>query len=481
MLMGRVYKFYPAKPLFLASVGVFEIGSAIAGSAPNSIAFIIGRAVSGLGSSGIMSGGMLIMFHTIPLRQRPMWQGMFGMVFALGSVIGPLLGGAFTDSVTWRWCFYINLPVGAISILVTMFVIRLPNQKLDPRGKTLWDKVSQLDPIGNLIFFPGVICLILALQWGGTMYNWGNWRIILLLVFTGVLIIAFVGVQIWKQDGGVIPPRLMKMRSIWSATIFAFFNQAGLMVLMYYLPIYFQAIKGRSPVKSGIMLFPLVLSTVFSVIVSGALVSKLGYYNPFMILSSIIAPIGAGLLTTLTPTTGHSKWIGYQFIYGFGQGLGMQQSMNVVQTVLERSDIATGTSLIMFVRFLGSAVFLPVAQNIFVGRLASNLQNLPGINPAQIIDAGATGFRSLVSDADLPAVLVGYSNAITRSFFVVVGTSCIGLFASFFVEWKSLKVRAAEQAGGATSKAKAIDEESVDEVAEERLSKDAIKEKEVGV
>ena len=163
LLMGKVYKFYPAKPLFIAGCVLFEVGSVVCGAAPSSNAFIVGRAIAGLGASGLFSGLMVIMFHVIPLQQRPIYQGCFGAVFAVASVIGPLVGGSFTDKVTWRWCFYINLPVGAISLVVTSFILHLPNQKLDPKAEGWWARVQQLDPIGNLVFFPGIVCLILAL------------------------------------------------------------------------------------------------------------------------------------------------------------------------------------------------------------------------------------------------------------------------------------------------------------------------------
>src|SRR5277367_6000406 len=123
----------------------------------------------------------MTMFHTVPLHKRPIYAGLFGATFGVASVIGPLLGGVFTDKVTWRWCFYINLPVGAISVLVTTFILKPSNQKLEAQGSDLIAKLKQLDPIGNLIFFPGVVCLILALQWGGTRYPWGSARIIVLL------------------------------------------------------------------------------------------------------------------------------------------------------------------------------------------------------------------------------------------------------------------------------------------------------------
>ncbi|KAL9090656.1 MAG: hypothetical protein Q9165_005144 [Trypethelium subeluteriae] len=447
LLMGKVYKHYPAKPVFLTACALFEIGSAVCGAAPSSKAFIVGRAISGLGSAGMFAGLMVIMFYTIPLQQRPVYQGTFAATFAIASVIGPLVGGSFTDKVTWRWCFYINLPIGAVSIIVTMLILHLPNQKLDAPAEGWYGKLKQLDPIGNLMMFPAVVCLVLALQWGGTVYSWKNARIIVLLVLCGVLCLVFLGIQIWKKEEATVPPRIVKQRSVAAALWFGLFNGAGMMVLLYYLPIWFQAVKGVSAIKSGIMLLPMVLSTVLGALVSGFLISKIGYYAPFFLICSIIQPIGAGLMTTFTPSTGHAKWIGYQVIFGIGLGCGTQQPLTVVQTVLDRPDVAIGSAVMMFTRFLGSAVFLPVAQNIFLNSLVKKLTNLPGISPGAVTGGGATDLRNLASGDDLTTLLSDYNTAIINVFYMVVATCAATIFGSVFVEWRSVRARAQEQAG----------------------------------
>lgn len=441
--MGKVYKYYHVKPLFLSGVLLFEIGSAICGAAPSSTVFILGRAIAGLGSSGMFSGMMVILFHTVPLHQRPIWQGAFGAVFAVASVIGPLVGGAFTQNVTWRWCFYLNLPIGAISILVTAFILKVPNQKLEPLAEGFIGKFKQLDMIGNLVFFPGIVCLVLALQWGGTTYAWSDARIIVLFILFVVFCGAFIGIQIWKQEEGTVPPRLVKQRSIAASIWYAFWNGAGMMTMMYYLPIYFQAIKNVDAVTSGIMLLPMILSVVVASMASGILVSKLGYYNPFFLLSSIMMPIGAGLLSTLTIDSPPREWIGYQILFGLSLGFGSQQPLNVVQTVLTRADISTGAALIMFIRFLGSAIFLPVAENVFINKLVTEAtKNLPKISPSKILEAGATDLRKIVStDAELQILLVDYNSAIMATFYIVVATSALTIFGSVLVEWRKVAAK----------------------------------------
>lgn len=168
LMYGKVYTFFSIKAVFLTAIALFEIGSAICGAAPNSVAFIVGRAVAGLGSAGIMSGAIVILIYSVPLHKRPLYQGMFGAIFGLSSVVGPLLGGAFTSRVTWRWCFYINLPFGGVAIALLIFLLDIPEREETKRS--LRSKLAQLDAIGTTVFLPGVVCLLLALQWGGSKY-----------------------------------------------------------------------------------------------------------------------------------------------------------------------------------------------------------------------------------------------------------------------------------------------------------------------
>ncbi|KAH8694979.1 putative efflux pump antibiotic resistance protein [Talaromyces proteolyticus] len=444
LTFGRLFTFYSPKWIFLLAIIIFEIGSAVCGAAPTSTAFIVGRAVAGMGSCGIFSGAIVIVTDAVPLQKRPMVTGMMGSLFGISSVIAPLMGGAFTDNVTWRWCFYINLPIGAVTILVITFILQANPPPNPSPARTLSDRFHQLDPLGTLAFLPSIVCLILALQWGGTQYSWSNGRIIALFVVFGVLMVAFILIQKWKQETASVPPRFVKKRSIVSGSFFSLCVGGCMILIVYYLPVWFQAIKGVSPVKSGIMNLPLVLSLVVGTIMAGVLVSKLGYFTPFMFLGTIFMSIGAGLLTTFTTTTNHPMWIGYQVILGLGIGFGMQQPSLAAQTILERKDVPTGASLMMLFQSLGGAIFLAVAQTVFdnglVNRVQESLSGEHGQNIAQLVlQAGATGIRNLVSPADLPAVLVAYNSAITKAFYVAVGLSCASIFGALFMEWVSVK------------------------------------------
>jgi MFS family permease len=441
LLFGRIYKFYSTKWVFLTAIGLFEIGSLICGLAPNSNTLIVGRAIAGVGSAGIFSGGMMILFHTIPLHKRPVYFGLFAAISGTASVVGPLLGGVFTEKATWRWCFYINLPVGAIAICVISFILKVPSPK--GAGLTVRAKLSQLDPLGTLCFVPSMICLILALQWGGTAYDWGDRRIVALLVVFGVLLVAFIGIQFWKGENGTVPPRIISQRSISFGVFFTFCNAASMMIFLYYLPIWFQAIKGVSAVTSGIMTIPLVISLVISSFISGAATQRIGYYVPAMIISPTIMSIGAGLITTFKPDTDNAGWIGYQVLFGLGLGAGMQAPNLAAQAVLNSADVAIGVALVMFAQQLGGAIFISVAGNIFTTHLLSSFSQIPESSswiPSTIINMGATDLRNAIPAQYLDIALVDYNSALVRCFDVGLAMACVMIIGALGMEWKNIKL-----------------------------------------
>ncbi|KAL2126044.1 hypothetical protein VTI74DRAFT_1868 [Chaetomium olivicolor] len=236
LLFGRIYKFYNMKWAFLASIVVFEIGSVICGAAPNSTAFIVGRAIAGLGSAGIFSGCMQIMIPMVPLHRRPAFQGIFGAVFGIASVLGPLVGGGFTGGVTWRWCFYINLPIGAVAMVFLFFFWNPPKPNQQPVSWMM--HVKRLDPLGMFFLLPGVVCLFLALEWGGSTYAWNEWRIIVLMVIFALCVVMFVAVEMWKPDYASVPPRVIMQQSVAFGTGFTFFLAGSMLMLVYFVPVW---------------------------------------------------------------------------------------------------------------------------------------------------------------------------------------------------------------------------------------------------
>ncbi|KAF2684726.1 MFS general substrate transporter [Lentithecium fluviatile CBS 122367] len=439
LIYGKFYTFYSIKWVYISALAIFELGSLVCGVAPNSTALIIGRAIAGVGAAGIFSGAILIVANTVPLRQRPTYMGLIGGMYGIASVAGPLLGGAFTDHLTWRWCFYINLPFGAITAAFIIPFFSIPRR--GAKTQATWkEQLVKFDLHGTAVFLPAIVCLLLALQWGGSKYPWNSGRIIALLVICGVLIIAFLTIQVWKGENATVPPRVFANRNVWGSAWYIAMLGASFFILVYYLPIWFQAIKGATATKSGIMNLPAILGLVLISIICGGLVTYIGYYTPFMLISSVVMTIGAGLLSTFEVDTNSPKWIGYQFIFGAGVGFGMQQPLIAVQTALPKHDVAIGTAIIMFSQTLGGALFISVGQNVFTNQLIKNLATVvPDLDPSIVLRTGATELKNAIEHKFLQGVLIAYNQTLSQTFYVSVATGALSIVGAAFVQWKSMK------------------------------------------
>ncbi|KAJ6126668.1 major facilitator superfamily domain-containing protein [Penicillium sp. IBT 18751x] len=437
LIFGRIYKFYNMKWVFLATMVIFEVGSVVCGSAPSSNVFIAGRAIAGFASAGIFSGCMLIIIPLVPLHKRPMFQAMFGAVFGLASVLGPLIGGGFTGSVTWRWCFYINLPIGAAT-WIFMALVWHP-VKVHHESVPLTTHIKRLDPLGTFFLVPGVVCLLLAFQWGGSTYAWNNGRIISLFVLFSILMTAFSAVQSLMPETATIPGRIITQRSILASTIFTFCGVGSMIMTIYYLPIWFQTVKLVNPVESGINTLPLVLSLVIAGFIGGGITKKSGYYVPVMILCPCILSVGLGLLSTLSLDTNSAHWIAYQILCGFGVGIGMQTGGLVVQRILPISDVPAGIALLFFVQQLGGCIFTTVGQTILSNTLVSKLADIQGIDPNLVLSEGATKLASIVAPGNIIVVQRVYNTACRRIFLASMGLTFGALISALAMEWKSIK------------------------------------------
>lgn len=324
-------------------------------------------------------------------------------------------------------------------VIVAVTFILKPTEPFK-KGLTAKEKLLQLDPLGTFFLLPCLICILLALQWGGSSLSWSNGKIIALLVLFGVLLAGFVIVQITTQKTAQIPARIIKNRSMLAGGFFIFCVAGGMMNMIYFIPIWFQAVKGLSAEESGIRTIPLVLSMVLGTITAGAVTGKVGYYTQFAYISAIIMPIGAGMISTWQVDTGHSEWIGYQVLYGYGLGLGMQQAQLAAQTVLKRVDVPIGLSTMVFMQTLSGAIFISVGQNILSSNLVSGISKLvEGLDPTMIVNTGATDLRNLVPAEQLPAVLEAYNHALRQVFLISTGMSAVAILGAVGLEWKTVK------------------------------------------
>jgi len=320
-----------------------------------------------------------------------------------------------------------------------VLILLLKPAKKDVQPASLARQIVRLDPAGTIVFLPATICLILALQWGGLEYPWGDGRMIALFVVMGVLYIAFAAIQIWRGDDATIPPRIIKQRSVAFAALSSVFIGGTLIAMTVYLPLWFQAVKGTSAYQAGIDTIPLVLALVLASILSGIITSKTGYYMPWLYVSVVLCAVGAGLMTTFEVDTSQARWIGYQVLFGFGLGCGMQKQSLAAQTVLSQKDVPTGVSIMFFTQTLGGSIIVSIAQSLFVNDLSDKLPRISGIDVHAILSGGATDLVKTVSPDKLPEVLSQYNDSLILTFYVVVVTSCIMVLPNLGMEWKSVK------------------------------------------
>ncbi|KPA43569.1 mfs multidrug [Fusarium langsethiae] len=388
-LTGKLYMYFNTRWIFLSLFFVFELGNLICGIAQSSTMLIIGRAISGIGSSGIQNGALTIIATAVPIHKRPSLVGILMGVAQLGIVSGPLVGGAFTQYTTWRWCFYINLPIGAICT-VLILIVHIPNHRAATDETVMHLLKTKFDFTGLVMFNPSVVMLLLALQWGGVDYAWDSATIIGLFCGGGVLFAMFI---VWEHRVGtdaMIPMPIVRTRQVWTSCLTQLFLFATVMVASFYLPVYFQSAKDASPFTSGVNLLPSILMLIVAAVSSGALVQKIGYYIPFAASSAIISAIGFGLASTMGPYTSTAKWAGYQILIGFGRGLGLQMPIIAVQANTKPEVTPIAMSILTFSQTFGSAIFVTAANVIFTHELREELiSRLPSLDPDMIIDAGA--------------------------------------------------------------------------------------------
>ncbi|KAI9721626.1 MAG: hypothetical protein M1828_005117 [Chrysothrix sp. TS-e1954] len=432
---GKAYKYFRIKWVYLASIVVFEVGSLICAVAQNSATFIAGRAITGLGVAGSFAGSYIIIGVSAPVKYRPALTGLVSGAYAIASAIGPLIGGALTDSLSWRWCFYINLPFGGAALACCILFLRIP-QHIEPTPASVREKFLQMDLIGFFLFVGSMICFMLAMQWGGVDYAWNSSQVVGTLVGFGVLMIAF-GINEWTQNERALLQRSRLMdRTFTVGCVFLFLIAGNFYILLYYLPIYFQAVKGTDAIESGIRNLPLILGTTLLQVAAGVLIGIVGLYNPFIILGSIITTIATGLLTLLSASSYHSAWIGYQTMVGIGLGLCFNVPIIVTQALTSQDQVAPAIAIMLFFQSFGGALIISAAQAIFQNTLITTLQSLdPGIDPGAVLATGATEIQKSFSPMELRSIDVAYMTGLRRAFYLAIAMAGLASLAAASQKW----------------------------------------------
>ncbi|KAH7087027.1 major facilitator superfamily domain-containing protein [Paraphoma chrysanthemicola] len=447
-LTGRIYKYFDTKWTYLVFFLIFEVGSVICGAATSSAMFIVGRFIAGFGGAGVATGSITIISLCAPLEKRPPLIGLNLAFNLLGLVLGPLIGGAFTSYTTWRWCFYVNLPVGAVAML-GIVPLRIPEENIKPNPLSLLPRIHHyLDLVGFALLAPAVLQLLLALQFGGQAHPWKSATVIGLLCGSVANFVVWGFWNRYRGEDAMLPRSLISRRDVLCSGLYVAFLTSAVYGGIYYLPLYFQAVDGASAIKSAVYLLPLIISQLITAGFSGVAVSKIGYVIPVAVFSTVFLSIGTGLYSLLQPGSSSGKWIGFQILGGIGFGAGLQLAIIAVQAAMNSEELTSGIAFVVFSQAFGPTIAMTLYNVIFLESIKDQIPKLaPNISSTRIVNAGATGFRAFVPAEDLPNVLKAYANSIDRTFYLAAAFATLcGIFL-WGMGWHDLREKKEEGSG----------------------------------
>jgi EmrB/QacA subfamily drug resistance transporter len=431
-LYGKISDLYGRKQVFQAAIVIFLIGSVLSGLAQNMGQLIAFRAIQGLGAGGLLTLALVIVADVVSPRERGRYQGYFGAVFALASVGGPLAGGFFVDNLSWRWVFYINVPLGILALVVTSTVLNLPFRRQE----------HEIDYLGAGVLVAGVSALLLVTVWGGSQFDWTSSIIIGLAVSGVVLLVAFFW---WERRVAepILPPRLFRNGIFNVASALMFVLGVSMFGAMIFLPVYLQLVHGASATASGLLLIPMMVGVLVASIGSGRLVSKIGRYKIFPVIGTSLMTFGMYLLSHLTLSTSYTTFGIYIAVLGFGMGLIMQNVILAVQNASDMRDLGVATSSVTFFRAMGGAFGVAIFGAIFNSQLNHWLHKLVPAAAGKAISTGNLTASPEAVHKLPPQILTGvedaFVNALHYLFLVATPVAAIAIVLALLLKETPLR------------------------------------------
>ncbi|MEU4212767.1 DHA2 family efflux MFS transporter permease subunit [Streptomyces sp. NPDC026206] len=432
-LWGKLGDQYGRKKLFQTAIVIFLIGSALCGLARNMPELIGFRALQGLGGGGLMVLSMAIVGDIVPPRDRGRYQGLFGAVFGGTSVLGPLLGGLFVDHLSWRWVFYVNLPIGIVALLVIAAVLHIPVDRTPHR----------IDYLGTFLIAAVATCLVLMTSLGGTTYPWSSWQIIGLGVLGVALLVPFLLVE-RRAAEPVLPLGLFRVHTFALCSVIGFVVGFAMFGSMTYLPTFLQIVHGVSPTMSGVHMLPMVAGILIASTASGQIVSRTGRYKVFPIAGTAVMALGLLLLHQLSPSISTTEMSLYFFVFGFGLGLVMQVLVLIVQNSVGYENLGVATSGATFFRSIGASFGVSIFGTIFANKLGPRIAGAlagvplpPGVTPGSLqADPRAVDH---LPPAQRTGVLAAYSQSITDVFLYAVPPALVAFALAWLLKEEPLR------------------------------------------
>jgi EmrB/QacA subfamily drug resistance transporter len=427
-LYGKLGDLYGRKRVFQAAIVIFLVGSALCGQAQGMGELIAFRTLQGLGGGGLIVLAQGIIGDVVSPRDRGRYQGVFGAVFGVSSVLGPLIGGFLVDNASWRWIFYVNIPIGIIALAVIAVALRVPDQR----------RHARIDVRGTILLSLAAGCFVLATSLGGATYAWGSWQIVGLGVVTVVATALLIPVE-KRAAEPVLPMSLFSSRVFTVAAAIGFIVGFALFGATTYLPLFLQIVTGASPTRSGLELLPLILGLLITSIGSGQLIARWGHYRPFPIAGTAIMVVGFWLLSRMDAQTSALERSVDMFVLGLGIGLVMQVLVLAVQNDVDYRDLGVATAGATFFRSIGGCFGVAICGAVFSNRLADELAKLPGLSTA-LASGRVTGDQVARLPAAERAAFVGaYSDALTTVFLVCAPVAALGFLLSWLLPEKPLR------------------------------------------